>query len=197
MIAGIVPCAGSSKRMGEPKALMEVGGKTFVQAVVDTLVGGGCTPVVVVVPEDPDIESAARSTGAQVVVNQDPGEGPITSFGLALSQLASALDGVIYLPVDHPLVQTDTIRQLLRVATASSASVVIPIHLGNRGHPSFFRANLFTELNDPELEGGARTVVHRHLADAALIPVDDPGVVADIDTPESYEVALQKVSELL
>ena len=196
MIAGIVPCAGTSERMGEPKALMEVTGKTFVQRAVDTLSLGGCAPVMVVVPNDPDIESAAYSTHAHVLVNHDPGEGPITSLRLALRKLTSQLDGIIYLPVDHPLVQVDTIRQLLAVARESSAPLVIPTYLGNRGHPSFFRATLFTELNDPTLDGGARTVVHRHLSEATLIPVNDSGVLADIDTPESYECALQQASEL-
>ena len=195
MIAGIVPCAGTSKRMGEPKALMEVSDKTFVQRAVDVLSLGGCAPVVVVVPNNPDIESAAHSTNAHVLVNHDPGEGPITSLRLALREMTSTLDGIIYLPVDHPLVKVDTIRQLLVVAKESLAPLVIPTYLGDRGHPSFFRANLFNELNDPDLDGGARTVVHRHLSDATLIPVDDSGVLADIDTPESYEYSLQNVSD--
>ncbi len=181
--------------MGEPKALMEVSDKTFVQRAVDILSLGGCAPVVVVVPNDPDIESAAHSTNAHVLVNHDPGEGPITSLRLALRKMTSKLDGIIYLPVDHPLVKADTIRQLLDVAQGSLAPLVIPTYLGDRGHPSFFRASLFSELNDPTLDGGARTVVHRHLSDATLVPVDDSGVLADIDTPESYEYALQKVSD--
>ena len=172
MIAGIVPCAGTSERMGEPKALMEVMGKTFVQRAVDTLSLGGCAPVVVVVPNDSDIESAAHSTHAHVLVNHNPGEGPITSLRLALRELTSQVDGIIYLPVDHPLVHIDTIRQLLAVARESSAPL------------------------DPTLDGGARTVVHRYLSEANLIPVDDSGVLADIDTPESYECALQQASEL-
>jgi len=195
MIAGIVPCAGTSKRMGEPKALMEVSDKTFVQRAVDVLSFGGCAPVVVIVPNDPDIKSAAHSTNAHVLVNHDPGEGPITSLRLALREMTAKLDGIIYLPVDHPLVRVDTIRKLLVVAKESLAPLVIPTYLGDRGHPSFFRANLFSELNDPALDGGARTVVHRHLSDATLIPVDDSGVLADIDTPESYEHALHKVSD--
>ena len=191
MIAGVVPCAGASERMGRPKALMEVGGTTFVRAVVDALAEGGCDPVVVVVPEHPDIEGAARATNAHVVVNRDPADGPISSLRLALAELDPSVEGVFYLPVDHPLVRSDTISRLVRIATESSAPLVIPTHLGSRGHPGFFRAELFVELNDPDLAGGARTVVHRHLADAELVPVDDPGVVTDIDTPGSYAAALQ------
>lgn len=183
--------------MGQPKALMEIAGKTFVRRVVDILLEGGCSQVIVIVPYDPDIENEARSTDATILVNPNPGEGPITSLRLALQQLSSKVEGIIYLPVDHPLVQADTISKLIRIATESESPLGIPTYLGGRGHPSFFRANLFNELNDPELEGGARTVVHRHLADATLIPVNDPGIIADIDTLKSYESALEQFSESL
>ena len=49
-----------------------------------------------------------------------------------------------------------------------------------------FRHTLFAELLDPQLEGGARTVAHRHLTGARLVPVDDGGILTGIDTPESY-----------
>ncbi len=52
MIAGVVPCAGSSSRMGKAKALLSIGDSTFVQAVVDALSDGGCEPVLAIVPDD-------------------------------------------------------------------------------------------------------------------------------------------------
>jgi nicotine blue oxidoreductase len=176
--------------MRTPKALLELEGATFVETVVARLRDGGCDPVVVVVPEAAAIEAAARATEATVVVNHDPGEGPITSLRLALAELGSSPEGFLYLPVDHPFVRSETIGQLLKAAEASSAPLVLPMYAGSRGHPCFFRSALFEELNDPTLEGGARTVVHRHLARAELVAVDDPGVLADIDTPHAYADAL-------
>jgi molybdenum cofactor cytidylyltransferase len=64
------------------------------------------------------------------------------------------------------------------------------MHHGKRGHPAVFGAALFAELADPSLEGGARTVVHRHLDRALLVDVEDAGVLTDIDTPEAYAAAL-------
>jgi molybdenum cofactor cytidylyltransferase len=65
---------------------------------------------------------------------------------------------------------------------------------GHRGHPALFRQTLFPALSDPTLEEGARSVVHAHLDRAALVPVDDPGVVTDIDTPQAYRAAFRKGS---
>ena len=190
MIAGIVPCSGASARMGTPKALLSIHGKIFVQAVVDALTAGGCEPVLCVVPNEPLITEAARATGARVLTNPHPGEGPITSMRLALSELVDAVEGVIYHSVDHPCVRAGTVAALLEAARSTDAELVIPTNEGQRGHPSFFRESLFRELTDPSLKGGARTVVHRHLDSAELIEVHDPGILLDIDTPAEYEAML-------
>ena len=75
-------------------------------------------------------------------------------------------------------------------ARSTDAPLVIPTYEGERGHPSFFQQSLFLELMDPTLGGGARTVVHRHLALAELVAVPDPGIRLDIDTPAEYEAML-------
>ena len=190
MIGGVVPCAGASARMGRPKALLTIHGATFVQAVVDALCDGGCEPVLAIVPDDPVIAEAARVTGARVLTNLNPGDGPITSMRLALTELGDAVEGVIYFAVDHPCVRAETIATLLDAARSTDAPLVIPTYDGERGHPSFFRQILFRELLDPTLGGGARTVVHRHLALAELVAVPDPGIRQDIDTPAEYDAML-------
>jgi len=186
-VAGVVPAAGSSTRMGAPKALLDAGGRSFVSAVVGALVGGGCDPVVVVTaPGQVEVGRRAEGAGARVLVNPEPGEGPITSLRMALSALGPGVDGVAILPVDHPAVRPETVAALLDALAAGGAPLVIPTVEGRRGHPAVFHRRLFAELLDPRLQGGARAVVHRHLEEATLVEVDDPGVLADIDTPDAY-----------
>lgn len=187
----MIPAAGASQRMGRPKALLRIDDDTFLRRVVRALSDGGCDPVYVVVEEgdDPAAEEASAA-GARVLHNPDPGEGPITSLRLALAALDDGTEGVVYLPLDHALVEPRHVARLLAEADASGAPLALPVHEGKRGHPAFFGRTLFEELSDPELEGGARTVVHRYLDRARLLPTDDPAVVVDIDTPEAYERAL-------
>lgn len=185
--AGVVPSAGASIRMGRPKGLLPVGGESFLKRTVGALRTGGCAPVLVVVAEGAHgLAGEAEAAGAQVLVNPDPGEGPITSLRLALSTLGDSVPGFAYLPVDHPMVRGDTVSRLLDEARAAGAPLTVPMYQGKRGHPAIFGAALFPELLDASLEGGARTVVHRHLRDALKLEVDDPGVLVDIDTPDAY-----------
>ena len=177
--------------MGRPKALLRVEDQSFLERTVRALRGGGCDPVfVVVAPGDDHGEREAVAAGARVLVNPDPGEGPITSLRLALAELDDSAAGLVYLPVDHPMVRPETVGALLGVARASGAALILPVYDSERGHPAVFGRALFAELSDPALEGGARTVTYRHLDDARLVEVDDAGVLTDIDTPEIYEAAI-------
>jgi CTP:molybdopterin cytidylyltransferase MocA len=174
--------------MGRPKALLPLSGKSFLWHGVRALLDGGCDPVLVVVgPGDVAGAREAERAGARVLTNADPGEGPITSLRLALAVLNASVRGLVYLPVDHPLVRAGTVRALLAAARSTRAPLVLPVHAAERGHPVVFDRALFPELADPTLAGGARTVTHRHLGEALLVEVDDPGVLTDIDTPDAYE----------
>ena len=193
---GVVPASGASRRMGTPKATMDLNGRSFVQRVVDALRDGGCEDVIVVVPPgDAKIISAARATGATIIENPDPGEGPITSMRLALRTLSEDVDAIAWLPVDYPLVDGAIVRHLLSSIATESAPLALPVHEyfidrvrhEKRGHPAVFTRALFPELTDPGLVGGARRVVLRHLTRAALAVVRDPRVVTDIDTPSDYD----------
>lgn len=194
-VAGVIPAAGSSSRMGRPKALLDAGGRSFVAAAVGSLVAGGCDPVVVVTgPGQEDVARRAKAAGAVVLENPEPGEGPITALRLALAILGDQADAVAFLPVDHPLVRPETVAELVDAYREGTEPLVLPVHGETRGHPAILGRDLFPALRDTGLEGGARAVVHGHLDQALLVSVDDPGVLQDIDTPEEYRAAFGRRS---
>lgn len=177
--------------MGRSKALLLLEGETFLRHTVRALRDGGCDPVFVIVARgDTEAEREASASGARVLINPEPGEGPITSLRLAIEVLGDRARGLVYLPVDHPMVRSETVAALAAAAAESGAALTLPLYGSERGHPAVFSASLFAELSDPALEGGARTVTHRHLSEAMLLEVDDAGVLTDIDTPEVYEAVL-------
>lgn len=174
---------------------MTVDGETFLRRVVRALSEGGCDPVIVVTSGDVDVEREASSAGAEVLVNDAPGEGPITSLRLAITTLDVRTPGFAWLPTDHPFVTGETVRNLIEEARRADSALTIPLHRGKRGHPAIFSRALFAELTDPALTGGARTVVHRHLTESCRVSVEHPGVLLDIDTPEAWEAARQRLAE--
>jgi len=186
-IAGVVPAAGRSQRMGRPKALLAAEGRTFLERVCATLARGGCAPVLVVLRDPDSTEGAlARRVGARVLENTDPDDGPVTSIRRALHALPQGTGGIAVLPVDHPLVVPATVEELLAAADADrGASALVPTYQGRRGHPVVLRSALFPEVLEDDLPEGMRTVLRRDPARVREVPVDDPGILIDLDTTEA------------
>ena len=185
----MIPCSGSSTRMGTPKALLDAGGRTFIERVIHAHRAGGCSNVLVALPTlDGPIAAKAVEAGARVVRNPSPEEGPIGSLRASLGALDASVEGVSFCPVDHPLIREDTVQNLIDMFRQSEAPLVVPTFNGKRGHPVLFRRTLFEELLNDALPEGARTVVHRHLDATASVPVDDEGTIIDIDDMAAYRL---------
>ena len=183
----MIPCSGRSRRMGTTKAMLEVGGRTFIGRVIHAHRAGGCRGVLVALPTLDGPEAAeAVEAGAQVVLNPSPEEGPIGSLRASLRVLDDSVEGISFCPVDHPLIHEDTVRKLIDMFRQRQAPLVVPTYNGKRGHPVLFGRVLFEELLSDALPEGARTVVHRHLDDTVSVPVDDEGTVIDIDDMNAY-----------
>ncbi len=186
-LPAIVAASGLSSRMGARKALLDAGGRTFLRRTVLSLKEGGASPVMVVV-RDPGAEEGleAWASGGIVIRNPDPSPGSISSLQAGLRALPPEAPGVLFCPVDHPLFLATTVEALCVAFAASSAPIIAPTHGGRRGHPVVFSRSLFRELLEDNLPEGARSVVRRYLEARLEVPVDDPGILADIDTPAEY-----------
>lgn len=187
-IAAIVLAAGAGTRMGgRPKALLTVDQQTFIARVVDTARRAGVARVVVVLGHAADeVERAlGDAPDVTVVVNPEPARGQLSSLKVALRE-AGECDGVLSWPVDHPLVRTATVTQLLTEAARHPGKAIVPRFEGRGGHPTFFPRTLFAGLLSLPDEVGARGLFERHPEAVVRIDVDDPGVRHDVDTPEDY-----------
>jgi CTP:molybdopterin cytidylyltransferase MocA len=183
----IVLAAGEGRRIGGPKALLRVAGATFLAHVSRLLQQAGCDEVVAVIGADAGrvAVEAELPAGVATVVNERWREGMLTSVWRGLDE-AEALyaDAVLLQPVDHPLVETETVRRVLD-GLASGAAVVVPAQAGRRGHPGGFARSMFAELRGAPLARGARAVLEADAGRVLHVP-GGPGCLAGIDTPADY-----------
>ena len=191
-VLGIILAAGQSSRMGRSKALLPLPahGLSFVSTTIQTLRAGGVQHVAVVGrPGDGELRrEVVRSVPAVPLL-----ENPTSHLG----QLSSLLVGIDYaeqigagavmvLPVDIPLVRSETVAALLAVSADGTTPIVRPRYQHRHGHPVLFAAAIFPELRTTDLALGARAVVRRDPTRVMDVDVDDPGVLRDFDVPEDY-----------
>jgi molybdenum cofactor cytidylyltransferase len=128
-----------------------------------------------------------------VALNDDLASGPIGSIRAGLAALAPLpVEAALVWPVDRPHVSVATVAALLDGLRATHQPIVVPTHGGRRGHPVLFGRPVFAELLGAPDDQGARAVVHRDPARVAEVPVDDPAVLEDFNTPEDYKGLLRR-----
>jgi CTP:molybdopterin cytidylyltransferase MocA len=130
-VAGIVLAAGSGTRFGGPKALAVTGGRTWLEIVIETLLNGGCRPVVVVLGASAAAARAGvrverlpagQGTGATAVlwvVNEAWADGRAGSLQCGLRAVPPESMGVVVHAVDHPEVRPETVAALVAAHQAA------------------------------------------------------------------------------
>jgi molybdenum cofactor cytidylyltransferase len=81
-----------------------------------------------------------------------------------------------------PFIRSSTIAAV-RDALAAGAPLVAPYFRARRGHPVGIAAKFRGELEALKGDEGARQIIAANPQALRKIPVGDPGVLRDIDTP--------------
>jgi len=190
-LAGVVLAAGRSARMGSPKALLDFLGLPFAVRILEALEALEVkTRVIVLGPDAPRIQPALADHDCMIVENPQPETGPIASLRGALRALQPLQpSAVLVWPVDLPHVRVTTVERVLEAHRRTRAVSVIPTFGERRGHPVIWGSALFGELLESAVatREGARAVLHDHERDVVSVPVDDPAVIDQVNTPEDYE----------
>lgn len=192
-LAGLILAAGASTRMGAPKPLLELEGETFLDRLIGRL-APHCSPVIVVLGHEAASVQARlrRAAEASLVVNADYLRGQLSSLQCGLRALPPDTGGVLFTLVDLPGVRQATLERLAQEAARLEPPwLVIPRRHGQRGHPVGCSRELIEELLALPTDSQARVVIHRHLARACYVDVDDAGILRDVDDPEAYRTLLE------
>jgi molybdenum cofactor cytidylyltransferase len=187
-VAGLILAAGKSDRMGSPKPLLRIYGKTFLEHIVTEVRRSKVGQLKVVLGHKAEtVLKSLPSLPAEILINPDYHQGQLSSLITGLQTLqGSSAEALILFLVDHPFVTCEVVDLLIQQFSQSHSSIVIPTHHGRRGHPVIFGRQLFSELLHAPLDQGAALVVRSHQTEILHVEVEDQGILIDIDTPEAY-----------
>ena len=192
-IPGIILAAGASSRMGQDKALLRWGDRTFLEHLLTALRHSEVDAVRVVLGANADEVQKVISFGAgEVVLNPDWQKGMLSSLIAGLNSLPTDVEAAVVCLVDHPCVSSTLIRALGENFRAGGKFIAIPTYRGRRGHPVLFSTKLFDELRTAPLKVGARHVVRGHADDILELPTEEEGVLLNTNDRAAYEKILSK-----
>lgn len=191
-VAAIVLAAGQGSRMGGGKLLLPIGDVALIALTVRQLLAVPVADIVVVIGVyGSAVQQSLQELPVRFAVNPDPNSEMVESIrkGLALIDPTN-IQAFLILPGDMPLVRPSTVRAVAQALLESDRTVAVPLFGNRKGHPVVFRADLYeTVLTFRSLQG-IRPLVHGENIRPLQVPVDDEGVVTDVDSWDDYRKVL-------
>jgi molybdenum cofactor cytidylyltransferase len=190
MISLILLSAGLSSRFGAPKALAEWGNTVMIGHLQNVLLASQLDEIVVVTGAfAEDIKPfILKHKKIKVVYNKDYKLGQTSSFKAGLREVSPSAEAVGLLPVDMPLLKTETVDFLLEEFTRKPSLIQLPSYQSKKGHPPLFGISLRNEFLSLKDDAGINTVFPKYATETRLCEVADEGILKTFNTPE--ELAL-------
>lgn len=182
-VVGILLAAGASRRFGSHKLLAPLADDTpLAVASARRLVAVLAGSIAVVRPGDVKLAAMLKGQGLGIVecAQAEQGMGHSLAAGIAATHSA---DAWLIMLADMPYIQESTLRRLADLLDGG-VELIAPFYKGQRGHPVGFAAKFGPELLALRDDAGAREILSRHAASLTSLDVDDPGILADVDTPD-------------
>jgi CTP:molybdopterin cytidylyltransferase MocA len=180
-VAGILLAAGEGSRLGRPKALIELGGRSLVRRGIALLHDGGTNPVIVVSGATGPL---GCGTGVLSVHNPDWQAGMGSSLAVGLAAVPAECSAAVVALADQPLVGPEAVRRII-AAHAAGASVAIACYDGRPRNPVLISREHWPEVIELAVgDVGARPFLRAHRDLVTEVECGDTGRPDDIDTPE-------------
>ena len=180
--AALVLAAGFSNRFGSVKlcASLNNGATVFSQTLEN--IQQAIQDVVVVTRPELAEELIQYCDSLQIFDQAERGMGATLAYGISLIQ---DRDSCLVCLADMPFINPDSYRAVANALR--SDNIVLPFHAGQAANPVGFGKQYFSELMALTGDSGGRPVVQAHRDAVLELDLQDPGVLADIDTPEELD----------
>lgn len=195
MLAAVILSGGASSRMGSPKALLPYQGRPFLEHLLKITIHPEIGARRVVLGADAEsIAKAIPLKANEMIINSQWEKGQLSSIQAAVRKLPAGTEGMLLLLIDHPLISSLLVGELIAQFHKSRKPIVLPIYEGRRGHPVIFSASLYPELLRAPAETGARAVVWAHADEVEEVPTNEEGCVLNLNDPETLNRAMDQQS---
>jgi len=185
-VIALVLAAGQGRRFGSDKrrALLPEGTPLLVATLKNAQRAFARVCVVLRTTDDP--QRLGVPSGVELVFCAEAESGMGHSLAAGIRHLRDQPAVAIALLLgDMPWIRQDTLKRLLAQATAQH--IVFPLVQGRRGHPVLFGREFWPPLAQLTGDAGAKALLDEHPQACIAVPVHDPGVLRDVDTPAALQ----------
>lgn len=182
-VSAIIPAAGSGKRIGKPKLLLEIGGKSFLKIIYEKISGSGIDNIVCVVDKNYLNMAKEDVPSIEYAVNPNPENGMLSSIYFGIRMLKNC-EGILINPVDHPMVELETYKILVNEFKLNKNIIIKPSCEGKSGHPVIVPFPLSGLIMSEVFQEGLSSIILKSGLKQKRVEVKDRNILKNINTKE-------------
>lgn len=183
-VAGVLLAAGASRRMGQPKQLLELDGEALVRRAARIALEAGCDPTIVVLGYEGDrVQAALSGLPCTKVGNPEWEQGMASSIRAGIEVLPQNATAALLLACDQPAVDAAFLRSLISAHRLEPGRIAAAAYAGGAGIPALFPRRCFEVLKNLSGDRGARALIE----DGDVLSLPLLGGEMDVDTLLDYE----------
>ena len=193
---GVILAAGASTRMGQDKALLPWSpdkansGGALLSAAIHAFAPFNDLVVVVAGKNTPAIAPVINANGGFMTINPEPERGQFSSLQCGLQGVLNhGRHAAMITLIDRTPVKSLTLEKLCTEfgpALASEKWAVVPEYGGRHGHPFLIGREMIEVFLRAPANANARDLQHQYQARIQYVPVDDPDITMNLNTPDDY-----------
>jgi molybdenum cofactor cytidylyltransferase len=184
-VCAVILAAGASRRLGEPKQLVEIEGELLLKRTVRLAHEAGCRPLVVVLGFEAERMRAEIDPKlvSIIVTNSEwpSGMGSSLRCGVEAAMRAGS-ENVLLLVCDQLALRVEVLQRLMERHRGGATPITASRYGGGPGVPAIFASSMFSELLKVTGDRGARKILEEQAQRVNL--VDFPQGELDLDTRE-------------
>jgi molybdenum cofactor cytidylyltransferase len=192
VIAGLVVAAGMSSRMKDFKPLLTLGGKSFIEHIVDNLRAGGVQEIVIVTGNRAkELENHLGNKNIHFILNEFFKTTPMyQSVKLGLEFLKNRCDEFFFLPGDIPIFKPRSLIEMKNTMEKNQCLFIQPMYAGKHGHPVLFSSACMPKFLAYDGANGLKGAMGSLTGNKIELALPDKGILMDADTQEDYKELL-------
>ncbi len=185
MLNAIIMASGKSNRMKTNKLLLPYKGKCLIEHILDNVLKSHYLHTILIA-SDEEVLALGRDRGINVIQNLEANNGQSESIKLGILNSPES-DGYAFFTGDQPLLDAETIDELIAKFYQFPKSIIVPSYQNKRGTPVLFPKSFREDLLSLSGDNGGKIIINKNLNLVKLVEVKNEFLLMDIDTQEDYQ----------
>ncbi|MDN3205243.1 nucleotidyltransferase family protein [Algoriphagus sediminis] len=188
----VLLAAGSSSRMGSPKALLDWGDQSLVAYQIQKLTQLDFPIHLILGYEGENIKRQTHQLPTKSLINPHWSEGMGNSMAFSMEELEES-DAALFFLVDQPLITVLDLKRLIDQHKRNPEAIIVSKSKeGWSGPPVIFPKKYFGGIKELRGDLGAKPLVKKHKDKVIFVELESS--MDDMDTPEAYRKLLSKAN---